>query len=197
MNKTTGEPFLQSATWPHDKNDDASHEENNSVVINVLRLHRCDIKCYMLLPEPQWRKSLEAVTSRMRFSLPQRYRWSDMKSFSYTQASVKDCKSPFKQLICQFCQWFGTWCFTESDYVSVWCVIWAVLFFWPGQDEMTLYGYRKYLAGQAAPLPLTAAEEELKQIKLSEVHRRKHTHTRELFWSRSLAASKTRPSEEK
>uniref|UniRef100_A0A3Q3WV94 Twinfilin-1 n=1 Tax=Mola mola TaxID=94237 RepID=A0A3Q3WV94_MOLML len=37
------------------------------------------------------------------------------------------------------------------------------------KDEMTLYGYRKYLAGQAAPLPLTAAEEELKQIKLSEV----------------------------
>lgn len=37
------------------------------------------------------------------------------------------------------------------------------------QDEMCLSGYRKFLASQAAPLPLTAAEEELKQIKLSEV----------------------------
>lgn len=34
---------------------------------------------------------------------------------------------------------------------------------------MCLSGYRKFLASQAAPLPLTAAEEELKQIKLSEV----------------------------
>lgn len=40
------------------------------------------------------------------------------------------------------------------------------------QDEMTLSGYRKFLASQAAPLPLTAAEEELKQIKLSEVQTR-------------------------
>lgn len=39
----------------------------------------------------------------------------------------------------------------------------------PPQEEMTLSGYRKFLASQAAPLPLTAAEEELKQIKLSEV----------------------------
>ncbi|TWW75845.1 Twinfilin-1 [Takifugu flavidus] len=37
------------------------------------------------------------------------------------------------------------------------------------KDEMCLSGYRKFLASQAAPLPLTAAEEELKQIKLSEV----------------------------
>lgn len=40
------------------------------------------------------------------------------------------------------------------------------------QDEMCLSGYRKFLASQAAPLPLTAAEEELKQIKLSEVQTR-------------------------
>lgn len=36
------------------------------------------------------------------------------------------------------------------------------------KDEMTLGGYRKYLTSQAAPLPLTAAEEELRQIKLNE-----------------------------
>ncbi|AWP08152.1 putative twinfilin-1 isoform 2 [Scophthalmus maximus] len=36
-------------------------------------------------------------------------------------------------------------------------------------DELNLSGYRKYLTAQAAPLPLTAAEEELRQIKLSEV----------------------------
>lgn len=47
-------------------------------------------------------------------------------------------------------------------------------FFGP-QDEMTLSGYRKYLTSQAAPLPLTAAEEELRQIKLNEVQT--HTHT--------------------
>lgn len=38
------------------------------------------------------------------------------------------------------------------------------------QEEMSLTGYRKHLASQAAPLPLTAAEEELRQIKLNEVH---------------------------
>ncbi|CAB1440022.1 unnamed protein product [Pleuronectes platessa] len=37
------------------------------------------------------------------------------------------------------------------------------------KDEMNLSGYRKYLISQAAPLPLTAAEEELRRIKLNEV----------------------------
>ncbi|CAN9498957.1 unnamed protein product [Ophioblennius macclurei] len=37
------------------------------------------------------------------------------------------------------------------------------------KDDLNLSGYRKYLTSQAAPLPLTAAEEELRQIKLSEV----------------------------
>ncbi|CAL8375836.1 unnamed protein product [Arctogadus glacialis] len=36
-------------------------------------------------------------------------------------------------------------------------------------DEVNLSGYKKFLTSQAAPLPLTAAEEELRQIKLSEV----------------------------
>lgn len=42
---------------------------------------------------------------------------------------------------------------------------------------MTLAGYRKHLASQAAPLPLTAAEEELRQIKLNEVRTHTLTHT--------------------
>ncbi|XP_072291287.1 twinfilin-1a [Eucyclogobius newberryi] len=37
------------------------------------------------------------------------------------------------------------------------------------KDELSLSGYRKHLTSQAAPLPLTAAEEELRQIKLNEV----------------------------
>ncbi|KAM9351855.1 twinfilin-1a [Symphorus nematophorus] len=37
------------------------------------------------------------------------------------------------------------------------------------KDEMNLNGYKKYLISQAAPQPLTAAEEELKQIRLNEV----------------------------
>ncbi|KAG8012801.1 Twinfilin-1 [Nibea albiflora] len=37
------------------------------------------------------------------------------------------------------------------------------------KDDLNLSGYRKYLTSQAAPLPLTAAEEELRQIKLNEV----------------------------
>lgn len=36
------------------------------------------------------------------------------------------------------------------------------------KDDLCLSGYRKHLTSQAAPLPLTAAEEELRQIKLSE-----------------------------
>ncbi|XP_071389156.1 twinfilin-1-like [Centroberyx affinis] len=38
------------------------------------------------------------------------------------------------------------------------------------KDDLCFSGYKKYLTSQAAPLPLTAAEEELRQIKLSEVH---------------------------
>ncbi|XP_070686218.1 twinfilin-1a [Pempheris klunzingeri] len=37
------------------------------------------------------------------------------------------------------------------------------------KDDLNLSGYRKHLTSQAAPLPLTAAEEELRQIKLNEV----------------------------
>ncbi|KAJ8249999.1 hypothetical protein COCON_G00232150 [Conger conger] len=36
-------------------------------------------------------------------------------------------------------------------------------------DDVSLSGYRKYLTSQAAPLPLSAAEAELRQIKLDEV----------------------------
>ncbi|KAJ0069768.1 hypothetical protein NL108_014143, partial [Boleophthalmus pectinirostris] len=37
------------------------------------------------------------------------------------------------------------------------------------KDDLSLSGYRKHLTSQAAPLPLTAAEQELRQIKLNEV----------------------------
>ncbi|XP_042351546.1 twinfilin-1-like [Plectropomus leopardus] len=37
------------------------------------------------------------------------------------------------------------------------------------KDEMSLSGYKKYLISQAAPQPLTVAEQELRQIKLNEV----------------------------
>ncbi|XP_035282500.1 twinfilin-1-like [Anguilla anguilla] len=37
------------------------------------------------------------------------------------------------------------------------------------KDDVSLSGYRKYLTSQSAPLPLTAAEQELRQIKLNEV----------------------------
>uniref|UniRef100_A0A4W4GZX1 Twinfilin-1 n=1 Tax=Electrophorus electricus TaxID=8005 RepID=A0A4W4GZX1_ELEEL len=38
------------------------------------------------------------------------------------------------------------------------------------KDDVSLSGYKRYITSQSAPLPLTAAEEELRQIKLSEVH---------------------------
>uniref|UniRef100_A0A3B5MVT1 Twinfilin-1 n=1 Tax=Xiphophorus couchianus TaxID=32473 RepID=A0A3B5MVT1_9TELE len=37
------------------------------------------------------------------------------------------------------------------------------------KEDLNFSGYKKYLTSQAAPLPLTAAEEELRQIKLNEV----------------------------
>ncbi|PKK29753.1 twinfilin actin binding protein 1 [Columba livia] len=37
------------------------------------------------------------------------------------------------------------------------------------QDDVSLNGYKKYLISQASPAPLTAAEEELRQIKINEV----------------------------
>lgn len=42
---------------------------------------------------------------------------------------------------------------------------------------MSYRGYLSLKASQSAPLPLTAAEEELKQIKLSEVQTHTHRHT--------------------
>lgn len=53
------------------------------------------------------------------------------------------------------------------------------------QDEMTLVGYRKYLASQAAPLPLTAAEEELRKMKLSEVQ----THSQHMNTERDISTA--------
>lgn len=41
--------------------------------------------------------------------------------------------------------------------------------FGTSKDDLSLSGYKKHLTSQAAPLPLTAAEEELRQIKLNEV----------------------------
>lgn len=47
------------------------------------------------------------------------------------------------------------------------------------KDDVSLNGYKRYLASQAAPLPLTAAEEELRQIKLSEVQTDIHLDTKQ------------------
>ncbi|KAM6438071.1 twinfilin-1 isoform 2-T2 [Liasis olivaceus] len=41
--------------------------------------------------------------------------------------------------------------------------------FGTNKDDVSLNGYRKYLMTQSSPAPLTAAEEELRQIKISEV----------------------------
>lgn len=37
------------------------------------------------------------------------------------------------------------------------------------QDDVSLNGYKKFLISQSSPAPLTAAEEELRQIKINEV----------------------------
>ncbi|KAL4825170.1 hypothetical protein H8958_016257 [Nasalis larvatus] len=37
------------------------------------------------------------------------------------------------------------------------------------KEDVSLHGYKKYLLSQSSPAPLTAAEEELRQIKISEV----------------------------
>ncbi|KAF4070118.1 hypothetical protein AMELA_G00298180 [Ameiurus melas] len=37
------------------------------------------------------------------------------------------------------------------------------------QDDASLNSYKRYLGSQTAPLPLTAAEEELRHIKLNEL----------------------------
>uniref|UniRef100_A0A8C2JIZ9 Twinfilin-1 n=1 Tax=Cyprinus carpio TaxID=7962 RepID=A0A8C2JIZ9_CYPCA len=45
------------------------------------------------------------------------------------------------------------------------------------KDDVSLSGYKKHVTAQSAPLPLTAAEEELRQIKLSEVQTDIHVNT--------------------
>uniref|UniRef100_A0A672K2J4 Twinfilin-1 n=1 Tax=Sinocyclocheilus grahami TaxID=75366 RepID=A0A672K2J4_SINGR len=47
------------------------------------------------------------------------------------------------------------------------------------KDDVSLNGYKKYLSSQAAPLPLTAAEEELRQIKLTELQTDIHVDTKQ------------------
>ena len=37
------------------------------------------------------------------------------------------------------------------------------------KEDVSLHGYKKYLLSQSSPAPLTAAEEELRQIKINEV----------------------------
>ncbi len=54
------------------------------------------------------------------------------------------------------------------------------------QDDLNLHGYRTHLTSQAAPQPLTAAEEELKQIRLNEVQTH-HTNQQD-SWSEVLSA---------
>ncbi|XP_022526993.2 twinfilin-1b [Astyanax mexicanus] len=51
--------------------------------------------------------------------------------------------------------------------------------FGTAKDDVSLNGYKRYLTSQAAPLPLTAAEEELRQIKLSEVQTDIHIDTKQ------------------
>lgn len=63
--------------------------------------------------------------------------------------------------------WYELWYITIS-LRDVYCTIFGL------QDDLNLSGYRKYLTSQAAPLPLTAAEEELRQIKLNEVSTHRH-----------------------
>uniref|UniRef100_A0A8C1W3Z7 Twinfilin-1 n=1 Tax=Cyprinus carpio TaxID=7962 RepID=A0A8C1W3Z7_CYPCA len=47
------------------------------------------------------------------------------------------------------------------------------------KEDVSLNGYKKYLSSQAAPLPLTAAEEELRQIKLNELQTDIHVDTKQ------------------
>ncbi|XP_067832256.1 twinfilin-2-like isoform X1 [Heptranchias perlo] len=46
-------------------------------------------------------------------------------------------------------------------------------------EDITLSGYRKYLASHAAPAPLTAAEQELHQLKISEINTEVHVDTKQ------------------
>ncbi|KAL2103127.1 hypothetical protein ACEWY4_002295 [Coilia grayii] len=51
--------------------------------------------------------------------------------------------------------------------------------FGTSMDDVTLHGYKQFLISQAAPKPLTAAEEELRQIKLNEVQTDVSTETKQ------------------
>lgn len=127
----------------------------------------------MLLPERHWRKSSEAATSRMRFSLLQRLVTLIIKQVMWKALLYIpwiSCMVLLYLFGVLYILWGSMlWCINKSVYIAVWSLI--VLLFGQ-QDELTLSGYRKYLTAQAAPLPLTAAEEELRQIKLNEVRTR-------------------------
>ncbi|KAK7121168.1 hypothetical protein R3I93_022304 [Phoxinus phoxinus] len=45
------------------------------------------------------------------------------------------------------------------------------------KDDVSLSGYKRHVTAQSAPVPLTAAEEELRQIKLSEIQTDIHVNT--------------------
>ncbi|TRY56272.1 hypothetical protein DNTS_028388 [Danionella cerebrum] len=45
------------------------------------------------------------------------------------------------------------------------------------KDDVSLSGYKKHVTAQSAPVPLTAAEEELRQIKLTQVNTEVHVNS--------------------
>lgn len=75
---------------------------------------------------------------------------------------------------CPSTSWTEKWLWQWRVYISA---TMTLCYFCDPQDEMSYKGYLTFKASQAAPLPLTTAEEELKQIKLSEVQTHTRTHT--------------------
>lgn len=92
--------------------------------------NRCVTKCYMLLPEPRWRRSLEAATSRMRFLPPQWLVPQQQQSKGFYKGS---CISTvfLSFTLCMLCSWHAQRCIVDPLHG-----VRSVVLFWsPGWDD--------------------------------------------------------------
>lgn len=89
-------------------------------------------------PVPHWRKSLEAVTLKMKCSAPSRW----VKSL-------------------QLDSWSANLQLLGTKHHPV-CLP-------PLQDDLCFQGYLRHMSSCSSPAPLTAAEQELQRIKVTEV----------------------------
>lgn len=115
-----------------------------------------------------WRKNLEVDILKMNYLEPTRCVFSadDIVWFALEPCVSNEITVPCElKAFCQLslCQKIVDWKILQLHKNLFQQLIFCF------QDDVLLNGYQKYLISQSSPVPLTSAEEELRQIKINEV----------------------------